>query len=92
MPRHRGSAVERDLGADDPPAGDPRPGVDGDGDGLADPHQIDDAALAAASYLCASGTIATTEGWRAAIFSYNHLDSYVDEVARMAARYASAVG
>jgi hypothetical protein len=30
-------------------------------------------------------------GWRAAIFSYNHLDVYVDDVAAAANRYARAV-
>jgi len=67
-------------------------GADGDGDGDADPNQIDDAALAAARYLCASGSMTTTDGWRAAVFSYNHLDSYVDDVARVANRYATAAG
>jgi membrane-bound lytic murein transglycosylase B len=66
-------------------------GADGNGDGVADPNQIDDAALAAARYLCASGTMTTPAGWRAAIFSYNHLDSYVDGVAAAANRYAKAV-
>lgn len=65
-------------------------GADGNGDGVADPNQIDDAALAAARYLCASSSMTTTEGWRAAIFSYNHLDSYVDAVASTANRYARA--
>jgi len=64
-------------------------GADGNADGIADPSQLDDAAVAAARYLCASGSMTTAEGWRAAIFSYNHLDSYVDEVAVIANKYAS---
>lgn len=67
-------------------------GVDADGDGQADPNQIDDAALAAARYLCASGAMTSVDGWRAAVFSYNHLDSYVDDVAATADRYAKASG
>lgn len=67
-------------------------GSDANGDGVADPNQIDDAALAAARYLCASGAMTSPEGWRAAIFSYNHLDTYVDDVAAAANRYAAAVG
>lgn len=67
-------------------------GADGDGDGRADPNQIDDAALAAARYLCASGPMTSPAGWRKAVFSYNHLDSYVDDVAAMANRYANAAG
>ncbi|WP_243844454.1 lytic murein transglycosylase [Salinibacterium sp. ZJ454] len=63
--------------------------ADGNGDGNANPNQIDDAALAAARYLCASGPMTATEGWRAAVFSYNHLDSYVDDVAATANRYAA---
>lgn len=66
-------------------------GADGDGDGDANPNQIDDAALAAARYLCHSGPMTTTEGWRAAVFSYNHLESYVDSVAVAANEYAAAV-
>lgn len=63
-------------------------GADADGDGRADPNQIDDAALAAARYLCAAGPMTTAQDWRAAIFSYNHLDSYVDDVAAVANDYA----
>ncbi|GGH47869.1 lytic transglycosylase domain-containing protein [Microbacterium album] len=66
-------------------------GADANGDGIADPHQLDDAALAAARYLCASGPVDHPEGWRRAVFSYNHLDSYVDAVAELANRYAAAV-
>ncbi|MFG6446574.1 lytic transglycosylase domain-containing protein [Microbacterium sp. P07] len=65
-------------------------GADGDGDGTTDPNQIDDAALAAARYLCHSGAMTSTDGWRAAIFSYNHLDTYVNDVAAVANRYAGA--
>ena len=63
---------------------------DGNGDGLADPNQIDDAAQATARYLCASGPMTSVEGWRAAVFSYNHLESYVDKVASIANEYAAA--
>ena len=67
-------------------------GSDGNGDGDSNPNQIDDAALAAARYLCASGSVAAAEAWRAAVFSYNNLDSYVDEVARRANDYAARAG
>jgi len=63
-------------------------GVDANGDGRSDPQQIDDAALAAARYLCAGHDMTTAEGWRAAVYSYNHLDSYVDHVAAVAQEYA----
>lgn len=65
-------------------------GADGDGDGLADPNQIDDAALAAARYLCASGPMTTADGWRSAVLSYNRSSAYADDVAAVAQRYADA--
>lgn len=65
-------------------------GSDANGDGVADPNQIDDAALGAARYLCASGSMKSPEGWRAAVFSYNHVDAYVDQVATLANEFAAA--
>jgi len=65
-----------------------RHGVDADGDGVADPNDIDDAALTAAVYLCASGDLSTPDGWTAAVHSYNHLDSYVVRVRERATAYA----
>lgn len=67
-------------------------GSDGNRDGISDPNQIDDAALAAARYLCASGSVTGPEAWRAAVFSYNNLETYVDEVARRANDYAARAG
>ena len=64
-------------------------GSDGDGDGVADPQDIDDAAYAAARYLCASGAdLATGPGWSEAVFSYNHSDAYVRSVYDAAQAYA----
>jgi len=56
-------------------------GVDADGDGQRDPQDVDDAALGTAVYLC-SGTddLATVTGQRAAVYRYNHSESYVDLV------------
>ncbi|MGH3716523.1 MAG: lytic transglycosylase domain-containing protein, partial [Micromonosporaceae bacterium] len=65
--------------------------TDGDGDGQADPFDIDDAALAAARYLCANGRdLATGRGWYDAILSYNHMDSYVQSVFAAADGYGRA--
>ena len=63
-------------------------GVDADGDGERNPQDINDAALAAAVYLC-SGTedLATTTGQQAAVFRYNHSQSYVDTVLAVASVY-----
>lgn len=66
-------------------------GVDGDGDGLADPQDMDDAAVSAARYLCrAGGDLTTTRGWSAAILAYNDSRTYVHTVERRATRYATA--
>ncbi|WP_395244615.1 lytic murein transglycosylase [Agromyces sp. MMS24-K17] len=64
-------------------------GADGDADGVVDPQQIDDASLAAARYLCASGDLTDPAAWRTAVFSYNHVESYVDAVAATANEYAA---
>ncbi|WP_243855108.1 lytic murein transglycosylase [Diaminobutyricimonas sp. TR449] len=63
-------------------------GADGNGDGIRDPQQIDDAALAAARYLCHYGDLSTADTWRRAVFAYNHLESYVNSVAHAANDYA----
>jgi membrane-bound lytic murein transglycosylase B len=61
---------------------------DGDGDGMADPGDLDDAALAAGRYLCADGhDLATDGGWNAAVHSYNHDAGYVAGVASAANTY-----
>ena len=62
---------------------------DGNGDGVADPNNIDDAALAAGRYLCAGGRdLATGPGWRAAVLSYNNSDEYGRRVYAAADSYA----
>ncbi len=64
-------------------------GVDGDGDGVRNPQDIDDAALATAVYLC-SGTedLSTTQGLRTAVYRYNHSQEYVDLVLAIMKAYA----
>jgi len=62
---------------------------DGDGDGIGDPQDIDDAAVAAARYLCAGGRdLATGEGWQRAVLSYNNSAAYVRDVYNSAEGYA----
>lgn len=64
--------------------------ADGDGDGVADVDDVDDASLAAARYLCASGADLTTPtGWTQAVHSYNHSDEYVRAVLGAANTYAA---
>lgn len=65
-------------------------GVDGDGDEVRDPQDIDDAALAAGVYLCAGDLdLSTAEGLRVAIHGYNHSDSYVTVVLAIMRAYAA---
>ncbi len=61
-----------------------RYGVDGDGDGKLDRWDPADAIYSAARYLRAAGA---PQGYRAAIFAYNHAGWYVDTVERWAERY-----
>jgi membrane-bound lytic murein transglycosylase B len=56
-------------------------GVDGDGDSVRSPDDIDDAALAAAVFLCGGpGDLTTRSGLRAAVRGYNPSSSYVASV------------
>ena len=67
--------------------------ADGDGDGLADPNDLHDAALAAAAYLCVDGRDLTTgTGWTSAVLSYNNSRDYLDAVHAAAEEYAARTG
>lgn len=62
---------------------------DGDGDGVSDPNDVDDAAYAAARYLCAGERdLTSAAGWTAGILSYNNARSYLDSVHIAATTYA----
>jgi membrane-bound lytic murein transglycosylase B len=64
-------------------------GADGNGDGVRDPQQIDDAALAAARYLCGGGRdLGTGPDWWAAVREYNNSTSYARLVWAAVERYA----
>ncbi len=68
------------------------PDADGDGNGIVDPHNLNDAALATASYLCSGpGDLSQETGQRSAVFRYNHSESYVDLVLAHAQAYAVGV-
>jgi murein DD-endopeptidase MepM/ murein hydrolase activator NlpD len=60
-------------------------GTDGDGDGVADPWNAEDAVVSAARYLAAAG--GQTDIARA-VFAYNHAQWYVDEVLQLAQAFA----
>lgn len=63
-------------------------GVDADGDGVRNPQDIDDAALAAAVYLCSGGEeLSTDSALRSAVFRYNNYGPYVDLVMRVMEEY-----
>jgi membrane-bound lytic murein transglycosylase B len=56
-------------------------GVDADGDGVRNPQDVDDAALGTAVYLCSGNDdLGTDAGRRAAVYRYNHSQSYVSLV------------
>ncbi|MFW6868292.1 lytic transglycosylase domain-containing protein [Nocardioides sp. CPCC 206347] len=64
-------------------------GVDGDSDSERNPQDVDDAALAAAVYLCSGDEdLSTTAGQRAAVLRYNHSLKYADLVLETADSYA----
>ena len=63
-------------------------GMDGNGDGIADPWNPDDAIHAAARYLAAAN--GRTDISRA-IFAYNHAQWYVDDVLQLAAMFGGDV-
>ena len=66
-------------------------GADGNGDGVRDPQQIDDAALASAGYLCAGDRDTSTgRGWWSSVLAYNASRDYAGEVWDAADRYAAA--
>lgn len=68
-------------------------GADGDGDGTADPNDLDDAAVTAARYVCDDGhDLETGQGWADAVFGYNHAQSYVDAVYAAASAYSERTG
>ncbi len=67
-------------------------GVDANGDGKADPDNIDDAALTAARYLCASGgDLTTAAGWQRALMTYNRSGAYLRDVRDKAAGYSVGI-
>jgi membrane-bound lytic murein transglycosylase B len=69
-----------------------RHGVDGDGDGVRDPHDLDDAAAGAAAYLCTNGRDVTDgDDWWSGVLTYNRSVDYARRVWAAADRYAGAV-
>lgn len=67
-------------------------GADGDGDGAADPFDVDDAALAAGRYLCAAGggDLRTPGAWTRAVLAYNASGDYLARVTATSNGYAAA--
>lgn len=65
-------------------------GVDAHNDGVVSPDNIDDAALAAAGYLCWRGKdLATARGWLTALRAYNNSGVYARAVRDWATAYAA---
>ncbi len=62
--------------------------VDADNNGVSDPNDIDDAALAAALYLCKGGRdVSRADAWWDAILSYNAVRPYAQKVFDAANEY-----
>jgi Transglycosylase SLT domain len=65
-------------------------GSDANGDGVANPQNVDDATLSAARYLCLGrGDLSTATGRWNAVFRYNRSSSYVALVLALADSYAT---
>ncbi|MBE1486809.1 lytic transglycosylase domain-containing protein [Plantactinospora soyae] len=65
-------------------------GADADGDGVENPHSIDDAALAAGNYLCKGGrNLSVASDWWNAILSYNDVRPYAQSVFDTANKYGT---
>lgn len=60
-------------------------GIDGNGDGIADPYNLTDALYSAANYLAKNG--AAEGDLEKAIFQYNHSDEYVADIMRYYKQY-----
>jgi hypothetical protein len=62
--------------------------VDADLDGISDPNDINDSALAAAKYLCAGNRdLSVGPDWWSGVLSYNNLRSYAEDVFAAADNY-----
>lgn len=67
-------------------------GVDGDGDGVADPQNLFDSAASAGHYLCRSGPgLAGEDRLRAALFTYNRSLEYVEVVLQHGRGYRTSI-
>jgi hypothetical protein len=67
-------------------------GTDATGDGRADIFNINDAALAAARYLCAAGgDLRTQRGQIRGVLAYNHSDQYLAQVLALADAYRRGI-
>ena len=65
---------------------------DGNNDGVASPHNVFDAAVAAGTYLCSGGgDLSQPAAQRAALLRYNRSDAYGALVLRWAAAYGGGV-
>ncbi len=67
-------------------------GADADGDGIRNPQDIDDAALAAGAFLCSGNDdLSTVAGASAAVRRYNNSGSYVTLVLSLASAYKGLI-
>ena len=65
--------------------------IDADNDGWRNPHDLDDAALAAGNYLCQGGrNLTVAADWWNAILSYNDVGQYAQDVFDKSNEYGTA--
>ncbi len=60
--------------------------VDGNGDGVVDLFNTDDAIFSVANYLKKNGWSDTQDSWRKAVYNYNNSKDYVDAVFKLASK------
>ncbi len=66
-------------------------GLDATGDGFADPHNLYDAGLSAAGYLCAVSSLGSDAAVRSSVLAYNHSLFYLADVTGRARSYIVAL-
>jgi membrane-bound lytic murein transglycosylase B len=60
--------------------------IDGNGDGVVDLFNTDDAIFSVANYLKKNGWSDTQDSWRKAVYNYNNSKDYVDAVLKLASK------
>ena len=65
--------------------------LDGDGDGVANPHNMYDGALSAAGYLCTTSNVTSDSQIARSVLAYNQSGKYLADVTRAARRHITSL-